>query len=229
MLKTTSHITNETRKLQRLKDDLLLTLQANPGLRFHEEQPGRLVLEGSFYVAGEKGELLDYFNILIKVGPFYPYCFPELYETAGKIERIPDNHIDGNGLACVELTYIAEHIAKRGIRIFDFVNYYVRKYFAWHVIRKHDPSIKLEEWEHSDDAKSEFYRILLKVDTIENAIPFIEQYISAEKVKRNDPCYCGSRKKLKDCHYQTALFLKEMSRNKIKNDLIFLKRKHLTA
>ncbi|HCN82756.1 MAG TPA: hypothetical protein DIT07_03930 [Sphingobacteriaceae bacterium] len=149
----------------------------------------------------------------------FPNTFPKVLLLDDKIEKSDDYHIGKDRAICLEHTYIANALAQSGLRLYDFVNYYLSKYFSWALVKRYGNSDKLQEWAHRDSGTKQVYETLL-CTTDKNTIRFfLENYSKSSKIHRNDKCYCGSDKKLKYCHYNAALFLKATPKQDIIRDI----------
>lgn len=123
----------------------------------------------------------------------------------------------------LEYTYIANRLAVGGIRLYDFIDYYLPKYFSWALIKRYGRSEILEEWLHHDKGTVQFYQELLGTDDQNIINLFIKQYCENFKIRPNDKCYCGSGLKLKKCHYNAVMLLKATSKKVLLKDLELFK------
>lgn len=144
-------------RFKNLWEDLAATLAKHQGLRAVESKQHAVVLEGMYYLCNDKDELIEHFEVRIEVGKEYPHAFPVLYEIGGKIKRHIDWHTSEAGLTCVEIAYYEKIIAKRGISIYDFINYYVHKFFCWQLVKDYGDGKDLLEWKHHEPGNIQFY------------------------------------------------------------------------
>lgn len=215
---------NRSFKIRNFEEDKAATLNANPGLRYEGEVKDCKKFSGSFYLKNESGELIESFNVIIVVNKkSYPNAFPVLVLTDDKIDRNIDYHMDSEGVVCLEHPYISNRLALGGIRIYDFINHYLLRYFSWVLVKKYGQSSKLEEWQHHDNGTIQLYQELLGTTNNKIISLFIEQYCKRTKIKFNEICYCGSGLKLKNCHLDAAILLKSTSKKTLINDLRLFK------
>lgn len=219
MLQDINRISNRQFKIQNFEEDRIATLEANSGLRYDGQVDTFRRFSGNFYLTDSVGELIESFGIIILIPKTYPNAFPIVISSDDKIEKSDDFHISKEGEVCVEHTYIANKLASSGLRLFDFVSYYLPKYFSWVLLKQSALTEKLQEWAHQEAGTVQLYEALLCTTDKSYIKQFLENYLSIEKIRRNDKCYCGSGKKLKNCHYKTALFLSSTPKNTIAKDV----------
>lgn len=207
-------------KIRNFEEDKAATLKANPGLRYEGKVDRIHIFRGSYYLTNPSGELIESFGITILVSDRYPNAFPATRSTDGKIQRMDDFHIDDAGMICVEHTYIENKLAQDGLRIFDYINYYLPKYFSWVLLKQQNIIRYLQEWDHQEHGTIQVYESLLNTTDKLKIRTFLEGYLNETRKGRNDPCCCGSGKKIKRCHYLEIDFLKSTSYSKIKKDLL---------
>lgn len=217
MLPNINLICDRKFKIRNFEEDKVATLEANPGLRYDGE--GKF--SGNFFLTNSAGSLIESFGIIIRLQKSYPNAFPIVFSIDNKIEKTNDFHINSDGEICVEHTYIANKLVNAGLRLYDFINYYLPKYFSWILLKQSGLTEGLQEWAHGEKGTVQVYESLLNTTDKSTIKKFLENYIRASKIGRNNRCYCGSGKKLKHCHYEAALFLKYTSRNNIIEDISF--------
>lgn len=229
MLRITDLTSSRKFKIKNFEEDKAATLSSNKGLHYlgkveDEFDVSFHQFKGGYYLTNDNYELIESFeiSILIKASSpdAYPNSFPIVFLLDDKIKKIEDNHISESGLICFEHTYICNHLAKSGLRIYDFCNYFLKKYFCWVLYKPFDKSNDLIEWQHKERGTIQFYELLLGTKNKSKIELFIDNYCNSPNINRNRQCYCGSGKKLKYCHYKLALILKSTSLDKIKEDFL---------
>lgn len=225
MLQTINLILNSNSKIRNFEEDKIATLRNNPGLRYIGEKRDKnkkyYNFSGNFYLTNKKHELIETFEVSIYLDKNkYPNVFPLVFSIDDKIKKDDDYHISKDGLICTEHHYISNRIASAGLRLHDFMNYYLPKYFSWVLVKSYGNPAILEEWAHNQNGTKQLYESLLETQDKKFIHTFITNYLIVRKIRRNDKCYCGNNTKLKKCHYQTALFLKSTPKNEIINDLL---------
>ncbi|KXH81618.1 SEC-C domain-containing protein [Chryseobacterium kwangjuense] len=211
---------NRNFKIRNFEEDKAAIISANPGLKYLGVVEGFHKFDGNFYLKNDEGELIESFNIVIVVNhKKYPNSFPLLLLIDDKIEKSLDNHLSKDGLVCLEHTYSLNKIESGGIRVYDFINHYLTKYFSWVLVKKYGRSEILDEYQHHEKGTIQFYQELLKTMDKKIIYQFLEEYCHQIKTKQNSMCYCGSGKKLKKCHYEAVIMLKATSKKIILSDL----------
>ncbi|MBC7524775.1 MAG: hypothetical protein H7239_10085 [Flavobacterium sp.] len=215
------------KKIKNFEDDKDSVVELNPGLRYDGvvnirnkkgvEKYKRF--SGQYYLLDADKHLIESFEVVIAVDSKYPNSFPILMLCDDHFEKSLKYHMDENGGICLEHTYIANAIAAGGLRVTDFVDYYLPRYFSWALVKKFGDATGLEEWDHHEKGTIELYQILIGVSDKEVIRTFLERCLAEPKPRRNTPCYCGADAKLKDCHWKEALFLHCTSRSQIKKDV----------
>ena len=173
----------------------------------------------NFFLKDAEGGLIESFGINLLLPKTYPNAFPIVFSNDGKIEKSDEFHINKEGAICVEHPYIANKLISAGLRLYDFIDYYLPKYFSWVLLKQSGLTSGLEEWGHFDTGTIQVYETLLNITDRKAIKKFLENYLSVVKIGRNDMCYCGSDKKLKHCHYEAALFLKSTPKNTVAKDI----------
>jgi len=218
MLPDINLISNRQFKISNFEEDKIATLEANPGLRYDGKIDDLRKFSGSFYLTSSEGKLIESFGIIILIPKAYPNTFPIVISVDDKIEKTENYHIGKEGIICVEHTYVANKLAGAGLRLYDFISYYLPKYFSWVLLKQTGITENLLEWGHQDRGTIQVYETLLETTDKFAIRLFLEGFVKAKKIGRNDRCYCGSGKKLKYCHYEAAVFLKTTSKKSIAKD-----------
>lgn len=220
MLQITNLTLNRNFKIRNFEEDKIATLNVHPGLRYNGKVEDYYNFRGSFYLTDPKGALIESFEISILIHKSYPNTFPIVLSHDDKIERSDDYHISKDGVICVEHSYIANFLTSGGLRLYDFTNYYLPKYFSWVLVKKYGNNQYLQEWAHQNKGTIQLYEELLDTQDKAAIRLFLENYIETKKIGRNQKCYCGNGKKLKKCHYKSAQFLKATPKKTISKDLV---------
>jgi hypothetical protein len=220
MLPNIDLISNRELKIRSFEEDKIATLNANKGFRYIGRKKEFFKFCGNFYLTNAQNELIESFEIAILIGKKYPNTFPIVILLDEKVEKSDEYHISKDGIICFEHTYIANYLAQKGLRLYDFVNYYLPRYFSWVLVKKFGNANTLKEWEHKENGTKQFYEMLINSSDKNTIRSFLENYGNSKKIERNDECYCGNGRKLKNCHYLEALLLKATPKETIQKDLL---------
>lgn len=219
MLPIINLTSNRNFSIRNFEEDKIATLKAHKGLRYVGKVNDFFKFSGNFYLTNPHGDLIESFEIVILVSRAYPNVFPIVFSVDDKIEKIEGFHISKEGEICVEHPYVANKITSAGLRVYDFINYYLPKYFSWVLLKQNSITENLQEWAHGNDGTSQFYENLLDISDKNTIRLFLENYCKANKLRRNDKCYCGNAKKIKHCHIEATQYLEATSKQTIFKDL----------
>ncbi len=219
MLPTINLTLNRNFKISTFEEDKIATLNANRGLRYEGKVKGFFKFSGNFYLTNPHDGLIESFEIVILVDKIYPNTFPVVLLLDDKIEKSDEYHISKEGVICFEHTYVTNALAKKGLRIFDFVNYYLPKYFSWVLVKQYGNAHELQEWAHKNEGTKQFYETLLNTSDKDTIRIYLENYCKIAKIGRNDKCLCGSGRKIKLCHFNETLYLKSTPKATIQKDI----------
>lgn len=223
MLQTINLTANRGFKIRNFEEDKIATLNNNRGLRYEGRHKGYYVFEGNFFLKTEEGELIESFEIRILIGKNYPYAFPNVVLLDNKFDKNENYHINEDSTVCFEHSYVINALTQKGLRLFDFANYFLPKYFSWALVKKYGNSEKLQEWAHQIEGTKQLYEILLETTDKSVICLFLENYCKASKINRNHKCYCGNGKKIKHCHIEAAEYLKATPKKVISSDINLFK------
>ena len=219
MLPVINLTANRNFRIRNFEEDKIATLNANKGLHYFGIRNDFYLFKGNYYLTNQQGFFIESFEIAILIEKNYPNAFPVVYLLDEKIEKNADNHINPNCSICFDHTYITNALAKNGLRLYDFVNYYPDKYFSWILVKQYGNAHNLQEWAHDNKGVIQFYETLLDTTDKDTIRLFLETFCRMVAISRNDKCYCGNNKKLKCCHNDAAHFLKDMPLKTIQNDI----------
>ena len=146
-------------------------------------------------------EEIDEFSIEIELLEDYPDSVPIVRETGG---RIPygERHVFTHGDCCL---FVREETWKhypKDTTIIDFLNKVVVPYFLAQAYFEVEGKWLWGERSHDIYGIIESYKEELKTNDTNLILRFI-QYLAKPTLKKYRICYCGSKKKLQNCHYQT--------------------------
>lgn len=159
-------------------------------------------IKGTVRIKDDKGVVLDSFEIDIRVPQNYPQEIPEVRETKNRIPLTPDRHFGQDGKAC--LCFRDEVFLYWGEKstILNFIKIFVEPFFLWQIeYEVSGGKNKDKAYSHSFGGALEFYKKILKTEDVRVIYKFVE-YLTKKKVKGHWNCFCGSGKKIRDCHFE---------------------------
>lgn len=183
-------------------------------------------IEGKIDIQDSTGAYWETFDIIIKVPKSYPYCIPKVFEKSNIIKRHQDWHIDSEGECCVDIANRLNVEAKRGINILNFIRKKVYSYFANQLYKQKSDEYANGEYKHSIEGVIQYYLEDLGISSIEVTLKILNNLSLGTKLERNEPCFCGSNKKLKKCHLDQINLIVSSGKETIEKNLILIKAYH---
>lgn len=165
-------------------------------------------IRGGLILEALDGREIDRYAIEIQIPDDYPKSIPIVREAHGRLPSILDRHILPNGEACLFLRDERYKHYPQGSTIIDFIEGPVKNFFLWQVdydLNKGKSSIG--ERGHGIKGIIEFYGEELKTSDVIIIRNFL-YYLVKKEVKGHWDCYCGSGKKMRNCHFDVLIHLK---------------------
>jgi hypothetical protein len=166
---------------------------------------------GSLVLTNEDGGVEDIYQIEIKAVADYPSCFPEVFETGGRIPRNVDWHIfEATGNCCIASPPEEILICNSGLTLLSFMDFQVKNYFYSQIFRNQNGYF-LKERSHGSKGWIEFFEETFMTNNIFNIEFGLHQIIEGKKIDRVSICFCGSGKKYRKCHKKSYDILSKLS------------------
>ena len=170
-----------------------------PELRYLETDIGMPYLAGDIVLRGDSGEYIDSYAVKIEPTEGYPFRFPRVIETGGRLPVNIDWHVYPDGYCC--LMSPPEQIlkCKNGVALLGFIENHVKPYFF---AQKHRElyGFYLKERSHGDDGIIEFFEDIFRTKdlfVIARGLMFIK---NRQEPSRTGKCFCGGSQKYRKCH-----------------------------
>lgn len=165
------------------------------------ETDGKLSLLGEVDILHPiEKKLIDTFSVEISFHERFPYCFPKVIETSGKIERIQDRHIyTQDNTMCFAV--ISEELMKcrNGITTKWFLdNVLVPRLAEEYVVNLGGKYA--HEFAHGPLGDLQFYFLKFKTKRPREVIRYLIIILQGKFPKHYESCICGSGLKFKKCH-----------------------------
>lgn len=207
-----------TKKL--LKEDLVETENRFPKLKFNLLSGDKIgVLEGQLDICDTTGDYWDTFTIAILIPNSYPFCVPIVIERSSIIPRQIDRHISEEGVCCLDIEHRLLYLAKKGIRLSDFIATKVYPYLANQLYFREKGCYAGEEYAHFFEGIKQFYAEDLGLSDPINALCFLQLILTNCLPGRNEKCPCGSQTKYKNCHSSSIDLLRLVGKERLKKDV----------
>lgn len=208
-----------------LLTDLQNELRAKyPSLHLYLEN-GIYFIRGNFPILDINQRRIDDFIIEIKIPNNFPEEVPEVRETGNKIPKIADRHFYPSGRACLFLLEERHKYLPNGTTIIEFIEGPIKSFFIGQAGFTQTGKWIFGERAHNEEGIIDYYKNIIGTDDAEIVTRFIE-YLSKNKVKGHWECYCGSKKRMRNCHFKTLLKTREFIKPKDVNTSLYVMTKN---
>lgn len=181
-----------------------------PTLHYAPEN-GYPVINGSI-VLQEDELLIDRYEVRIVPSENYPFRFPHVFETGGRIPHNIDWHVYADGHSCIKSVPEEILISKKGIALDKFINEQVIPYF-FNQKHREMHGFFLHERKHGPDGNLEFFEELFNTKDHRAIGRGLLLLRDKQLPNRVSNCFCGNGKKYRKCHKKVleelCLFSKE--------------------
>lgn len=193
-----------------LKSDLTNAIEHYPDLKIIERD-GKLSLSGDVDLLHPIGqELIDTFAVDITFPERFPYCFPEVIETSGKIERIAKRHVFTNTNTLCFAVKVEERLkCKGGITTRWFLDNVLVPRLAEEYVVNHGGKYE-HEFSHGPLGDLEFYFQKFNTKDPLEVIRNLKLILNGGFPKHYEKCVCGSDLRFKKCHRTVFEALKDL-------------------
>jgi hypothetical protein len=180
---------------------------AYPNLHVYVEN-GTVFIRGAFPITFEN-EVLDRYLVEIEFPSDYPESIPIVRETGGRIPRTLHSHmISDAGQCCLFLPDERWEVYPKGSSFLDFLNGPVRNFFLGQSMVRLGQSWPFGERAHGVNGVFEYYEGLLGTADLPTILNYL-LYLSKPEIKGHWPCLCGSGKRLRNCHFERLIDLRQ--------------------
>lgn len=169
-----------------------LTLKVTDGIPF---------IQGAFiaYDKTSKTEIEDY-DVLIWFTKKYPYNFPIVIETSGKIPNDLSRHVKGNGTLCFANLQDELSACRNGISFTWFLDEILNTHLCREYVKEKTKNYPTGERSHGIEGVWEGYYDILCTTDKTKVLEELDLILNHKRTNRNDLCYCNNGKKYKYCH-----------------------------
>lgn len=175
----------------------------------YDSKTRQWIITGDLDICDTAGDYWGTFKIKMFVPQSYPHCVPCVQELSNIIPRHADWHIDDNGLCCLDIEHRLYVLSRKGIVLDQFISEKVYSFFANQLYKLRNEQYAGEEYKHNFDGVVQFYQEDLDLIP-ELAVTFLGKILDGT-IERNILCPCGSKKKVKYCHWPSVQFLKSIN------------------
>lgn len=171
---------------------------------------------------GESTRIQDQFQIAIQVPRIYPCELPVVFETGGRIPRLPEFHVNSNGSLCLGSPIRLLLIVSRHRTILDFVDRALVPYlFAVSTSLVLGRSFPFGELPHGAPGALADYQELWGLKSGLQAKLALHSLTLKRRVANKRPCPCGCGLRLGKCslHLKLGLLRNGASRSWFRREL----------
>ncbi|MBD3337581.1 MAG: hypothetical protein GF353_00640 [Candidatus Lokiarchaeota archaeon] len=196
-----------------------------PSLHVVEDHSLTIIRGSLFIYDSTRTRELDRYSIEIIIPKDYTRQLPLVREIGGRLPKILDRHfIPPTDIACLFFPDERYKYYPPGSTIIDFIRGPVESFFRSQTYFDLNGKWPYGERGHGLKGLIEFYSELLGTNDIIVIKKFLK-YLSKEKIKGSWKCYCGSYKRLQDCHFShLSKFKNKISRQQARNTLTFIEK-----
>ncbi len=185
--------------IEAFKSEALLIKDQFPELIYQEKDDGKPFLSGSLILKDDQGTAIDEYLIKIEYTSGYPFEFPHVYETGGRIPINIDWHVFLDGHCCIASIPEESLLCKKGITLYWFIEHQVKPYFFNQKYREIHGYF-LHERSHGLEGNLEFFREAFGTDRLSIIAKGLVLIKSRREPNRVSICYCGTGIKYRKCH-----------------------------
>lgn len=168
-----------------------------------------VVIDG-FLPLDPNGEITQVgYDVAIVVPPRYPRHIPDMYCVDESLPRDIDRHIFANGRACLCVrSEIRQHLPS-GYGAVDFIDCLVHPFLVGQFYYESHGTWPWPDRSHGTDGILEAYKEVTGFSELSIVRGFAEILSKKKPVKGHWPCPCGSGRKLRHCHRDFYLEIRQ--------------------
>ncbi|MBE2204839.1 MAG: hypothetical protein IAE94_10925 [Chthoniobacterales bacterium] len=178
-------------------------LNDQPFISIQPSNGNPLLLEGDFqFCAEHEGHprINDTYNLQISIPRDFPRRTPTVTEIGGRIPRVDDFHVNGNGTLCLgsRIRLMARLQAEPTIQGFS-KNCIVPYLYAMSLKLTHGQDFIFGELRHGVHGELDDYKELLGLKRNDRVVPALLCLLKKKRLANKMPCPCGCKKRLGKC------------------------------
>jgi hypothetical protein len=168
-------------------------------------------------------EKVDNYKVRIVFPSDYPNNLPVLFEIDEKIPRKPFRHINDNGSCCLGPNLKIWKDWKKNSNIDMFITSFVIPFLANQTYFERNGEWAGGEYAHGAKGVLQYYQELTGFSDVKTIKVILKSILSGIPIGRNEPCFCDSKEKLKNCHLEMYNDIKSIGNHDIfKADFLIL-------
>lgn len=184
---------------------------------------GKIILKGDIELIDEHGVYRDTYSIEIHPVAAFPFRFPYVFETGGKLPWNVDWHVfENDGHCCIKVEPEEILICKNGITLLNFIEQQVFPYFFNQTFRRIN-GYYINERAHGLLGIINFYREQFKEKNVQRLIMLMEFVLNNREPNRVSKCFCGTGNKYRKCHKDAYRMLHDIGVETVSIHLVLIK------
>ena len=177
------------------------------------EKSGIKLLSGEIDLIDELGVLLDTYQLEISPSDGYPFMFPKVFETGGKLPVNIDWHVyEDDGRCCIKIPPEETLICINGITLHDFIKNELIPYLFNQTYRREN-GYYINERSHGVIGLVEYYGEKLNTSNVTEIIRLLGFILNKSEPDRVAQCFCGKNEKYRRCHREAFRLLSQIKKN----------------
>lgn len=188
-------------------------------------QKSEVLLKGfvDFDITHCDTRIIDSYEIEIIISDFYPIKIPVVKEVGRRILS-KFEHIYSDRSLCLATEANIHIELNPNYDLLDFIDKFVIPYFFSYSYFEKYKVVPFGERSHGVDGIIEFYKDCFNVESYRAVLQLLE-YTCNKRYRGHDLCPCGSGKRIRNCHKNSVLSLKDKNIGHIlKNELYQIKK-----
>lgn len=144
----------------------------------------------------------DVYEISIEIPARYPDEMPETKETGG---RVPASfHTNPGNYLCLEVPNNIQLRFRENPTLLFYIDNFVIDYLTTYTVFRRTGKTPFGERAHGLEGKLQYYEELFQTKDWCVILDYMQMIIN-QKYRGHRPCFCGSGKKLRDCHREDLI------------------------
>jgi len=171
-----------------------------PDLSFSADENGVPFVHGRIWLRDAHGVCIDHYLVRIVPTASYPFQFPLVFETGGRIPINFDWHVfEQDGHLCIRVLPEEIIICKKGLEFLSFIKEQLIPYLFNQKYREMNGYF-LKERSHGDAGGIEYFQELFATTDLKVIAQGMAIVRSKRFPKRVANCFCGRKLKYRKCH-----------------------------
>ncbi|HSA05760.1 MAG TPA: SEC-C metal-binding domain-containing protein [Candidatus Gastranaerophilales bacterium] len=189
-----------------------------------KEEEGTCIIRGNLSfdaVYDNKNQIQDTFSIEIEIPADYPDKLPVVKETGGRIPLSMDNHIYTSiGKFCLGANFEVQDKFKKQPTLFGFIKNLVVPFLYSFCHKQKFGEMPYGELAHGTEGIFQYYKEKFQVESDDEVIKLLG-FLAFTKFRGHHDCPCGSGKRLRNCHGDILIKMKD-SNFDFRKDLVII-------